>query len=56
MRAAGIAGDAKLMRHAPRSPALPALPLGLVAWSSRERWNRLCRASRGTPPRGAASA
>jgi len=35
---------------------VPALPLISSAGSSRERWNRLCRASRGRPPRGAASA
>jgi len=28
----------------------------VAARSSRERWSRLCRASRGAPPRGAASA
>ena len=34
----------------------PALPLASLVGSPRERWNRLCRASRGGPPRGAASA
>jgi len=38
------------------SYTVPALPLERFAGSSRERWIRLCRASRGAPPWGAASA
>jgi len=53
---AGMAGGQSTQRHAPGSQTLPALPLASAARSSRERWNRLCRASRGAPPRGAASA